>query len=143
MPNQDWVVYGQTAMPAAPNGGVTNPTPGTGLGQGLNINGLVGEVTSLPYTVPEGKQLVLEGWGFEGLNQPFGVCIPFIGDAPVTNAKCLPSVGCGGSQASYYITGTRFTVPAGKKVGVFLLNGTTIHNVICAWFVQGHLEDVV
>jgi hypothetical protein len=148
---QEWVVYGQTQLPAS--GGCVNPMPGTGApvlingemrGKGLCVNGLVGEQASLPYTVPEGKQLVLEGWGFEGLKDNFGVCIPIVGDiinGAVQNNQCLPSVGCGGG--SYYITGTRFVIPAGKKLGVLLLNGTTAAGVVCAWFMQGHLEDVV
>lgn len=124
-----WVVYGQTAIPAY--GALDNPAP--------NLNGLLGEVT-LPYTVPAGKILVLTGWGFEGLPTAFGVCIPWIGSGPITNAKCLPSVGP--ALASYYITGTNFQVPAGKIVNVRLLNGTSGNNFVCAWMMQGYLMDV-
>lgn len=124
----DWIVYGQTTMAAST--GVDNPTP--------NSNGLNGEQTSLPYTVPAGYNLVLTGWGFEGLNQAFGVCIPWIGTGSVTNAKCLASVGP--TTASYYVTGMRWSIPAGKVVNVRLLNGTTENNVVCSWMVQGQLE---
>lgn len=126
-----WIVYSQTTMPA--QGSVNNPAP--------NVNGLNGEVTSLPYTVPTGYNLVLTGWGFEGLNTPFGVCIPWIGTGAVTNAKCLASVGP--SRASYYATGMIWSIPAGKVVNVYLLNGTNEANVVCSWFVQGYLEPIV
>lgn len=126
---QDFLSYGQNALTA--NSALDNPT--------ANLNGLVGEV-QLPYVVPTGKQLVLTGWGFEGLNKSFGVCIPWIGELPCTNAKCLASVGP--EMASYYVTGMRWVIPAGKKLNVRLLNGTTITNVVCSWFVQGFLEDV-
>lgn len=123
----DWIVYGQTTMTAG--GAIDNPT--------VNINGLNGEAT-LPYTVPTGYNLVLTGWGFEGLNSAFGVCIPWIGSSPPTNGKCLASVGP--AVASYYCTGMRWSIPAGKILNVRLLNGTTENNVVCSWFVQGVLE---
>ena len=128
--SNDWIVYGQTAMPAS--GPVNNPTP--------NVNGLNGEVSKLPYVVPQGYNLVLTGWGFEGLGAPFGVCIPWIGTAPLTNGKCLTSVGTG--PGSYYVTGMRWSIPAGKIVNVYLLNGTSESNVVCAWYVQGQLEAI-
>lgn len=136
MAQKDWLAYGQSAMPAL--GAIDNPT----VAQGLNLNGIVGEST-LPFVVPEGKQLVLTGWGYEGLPTPAGVCIPWIGELPCTNAKCLASVGCGGSQYSYYVTNMRWVLPAGKKLNVRLLNGTTGANIVCAWMIQGYLEDVI
>lgn len=126
----EFVSYGQTTMPS--NGALDNPT--------CNMNGLIGEV-QLPFTVPSGKKLVLTGWGFEGLNSSFGVCIPWIGELPCTNSKCLPSVGP--EKASYYITGANFAIPEGKTLNVRLLNGTSINNVVCAWMIQGYLEDAV
>jgi hypothetical protein len=127
----DWVAYGQTNMAAS--SAIDNPA--------ANLAGVEGEVT-LPYTVPAGKRLILTGWGFEGLNSQtnFGVCIPWIGEAPCTNAKCLASVGCNGG--SYYVTGMRWVIPAGKKLNVRLINGSPQNNVICAWMIQGILEDV-
>lgn len=126
---EDFISYGQTTMPA--NAGIDNPA--------ANMNGLIGEV-QFPYVVPAEKQLILTGWGFEGLNKAFGVCIPWIGEMPVSNEKCLASVGP--SQASYYVTGMRWVIPAGKKLNVRLLNGTDVNNVVCAWFVQGYLESI-
>jgi hypothetical protein len=52
--------------------------------------------------------------------------------------SCLASVGP--STASYYVTGMRWSIPAGKVVNVRLLNGTTENNVVCSWMVQGQLE---
>jgi hypothetical protein len=118
-----------------PNRGVDNPAP--------NVNGLVGEQTTLPYTVPCGKRLVLQGWGFEGLKNPFGVCFPWIGTVR-TKERCLASVGPGPS-GSYYVTGMRWVIPEGKIVNVRLLNGSQeggTTGVVCAWFVQGYLENV-
>ncbi len=126
-----FIVYGQTALPA--NGSLTNPP--------VNVNGLNGEITSLPYVVPCGYNLILTGWGFEGLKAPFGVCVPWIGTAPATNAKCLASIGTG--PGSYYVTNMYWSIPAEKILNVLLINGTTQANVVCAWFMQGYLEEVI
>lgn len=127
--SQPWVVYGQTALKA--NSGINNPEP--------NINGLVGEQTFLPYVVPSGKQLRLTGWGFEGLKSAFGVTIPYIGTSHGKEYS-LPSVGP--QIGSYYVTGFNFIIPAGKIVNVRLLNGSKQNNIVCAWMVQGFLEDI-
>lgn len=130
MAQSDWIVYGQTPM--ALNSGIDNPSP--------NVNGLVGEQTVLPFTVPTGKQLVLTGWGFEGLRKSFGVCFPWIGTTR-TKERCLFSIGP--NAGSYGLTGMKWIIPSDKIVNVRLINGTEIDNVVCAWFVQGYLEDAL
>lgn len=126
----DWIVYGQTTM--ATGSAIDNPTP--------NVNGLNGEVTSLPYIVPAGYNLVLTAWGFEGLAEEYGVCIPWIGKAPISNAKCLASVGP--SSGSYYATGMRWSLPTGTILNIRLLNPTSENGIVCAWMCQGQLEAI-
>lgn len=121
-----WIVYGQTEIPV--NSSVSNPTP--------NTNGLVGEVATLPYLVPDGHRLVLTGWGIEGNRDPFSVLFPWIGEPPATNAKALMSAGSMAGMGVF--TGVRFVVPAGKKVNVHLINGSA-YPMVHGWFVQGEL----
>lgn len=126
--NKPFIVYGQTLVPGGL--GLNNPA--------LNLNGLNGEIDMLPYRIPEGYNLVLTGWGFEGLIKPFGVCIPWIGEAPFSNAKSLASIGS--APGAYYVTGMHWSIPEDKLLNVYLLNGTD-ESKVCAWFVQGYLES--
>jgi hypothetical protein len=123
---QPWLAYGQTLMRA--NSPMDNPK--------VNINGLIGE-SIIPYKVPEGFNLILTGWGFEGLNEGYGVCIPWIGELPCTNSKCLSSIGPW--RASYYVNGMEWIIPSGLILNIRLLNGSSEDNVVCAWYVQGKL----
>jgi hypothetical protein len=125
-----WIVYGQAAVPY--NQAVDNPTP--------NVNGLRGEVASLPYCVPEGKELVIEAYGLESYSGVANglVIVPWIGDMPATNAKCLHSVFS--DNASNETVGVRFHVPAGKKVNVRIMCAENPSQVV-GWYMRGTLRD--
>lgn len=121
-----WLVYGQTTVSAS--GTVTNPTP--------NVNGLTGEVSSLPYTVPAGKTLTVTVWGMESYNST-GVSIlqPWIGAGPVTNAKAIPPTQA--TQGTRQTTGN-FVFPAGTVLNINLTN-TQASSFVFGWFASGTL----
>lgn len=112
------------------NGSMDNPTP--------NCNGLIGEVDTLPYIVPRGYILHLETWGVESYNHAGTIIlVPWIGDGPVTNEKCLPSAGARGGTKQ--LSGN-FQIPAGKIVNMRLLNSQ--HSGVYAWFASGRLMTI-
>lgn len=123
----EWIVYGQTSIPS--QGSVNNPMP--------NAAGVVGEVVSLPYTVPAGFELRLMAYGIEAYNRPgTAVIFPWLGAAPATNAKALMSVGAHGITQE--IIGAVFHLPAGTIVNFMLLNGQDATQVY-AWYAFGEL----
>ena len=134
-----WVCYGQTII--APNDVVQNPTP--------NTTGLVGECTSLPYTVPTGKVLVIQMFQMEHLWD--GAMLPWIGDtiSDFTAANCLSTM-CGTATTSsaalfaqsMWVAGFNYHIPAGKKFNIRLNAGyapTTGYRY--GWYVGGELRD--
>jgi hypothetical protein len=124
-----WIVYGQQAGPS--NASIDNPV--------CNQNGIIGEAT-LPYTVPEGKRLVVTGWGIEAYGNIAGdfVLVPWIGEAPATNAKCLHSVLA--SNASNASTGFEYHIPAGKVFNVRIMCSEA-NDPVAGWWVNGRLEN--
>lgn len=126
---QPWIAYGQQAGPSG--AAIDNPQ--------CNINGVIGEV-QLPYTVPVGKTLVLTGWGIEAYEAITGsfVLVPWLGEGPATNAKCLHS--CLSSTDSNQTTGFEYHVPAGKIVNVRIMCSEA-NNPVAGWWIGGRLED--
>jgi hypothetical protein len=126
--SEPWIAYGQT-LPVK-GAAVDNPQ--------TNCNGLRGEVTALPYTVPADKELVLEAYGLESYgNVPGGlVLVPWIGNPPATNAQCLHSVFS--DNQSNETIGVRFHIPAGKKLNVRIMCNEDIAQVV-GWYLRGTL----
>lgn len=125
-----WIVYGQTAPIC--QGGITNPVPSS--------NGLIGEVAALPYTVPDGKVLVVEAYGLEAYgNVPGGlVLVPYIGATPPTLQQFLHSVFS--DNASNETVGVEFRLPAGKVFNLLLMSNECPAQVV-GWYVKGKLVD--
>lgn len=130
MPLDCWIAYGQTTVPFQT--AADNPP--------CNANGLVGECTSLPYTVPAGKVLLLDSYGIEAYATAVGgmVLVPWIGEAPATNAKCLMS--CYSDNSSNEIVGGRYAIPAGKKLNLRIMCSENPPSV-CGWYMSGRLVD--
>jgi hypothetical protein len=131
-----WVAYGQ--VQPVYNAAIDDPP--------CNLNGTLGEVASLPYTVPAGKVLVVEAYGIEAYGKVAGgpdggglVLVPWIGELPATNAKCLMS--CYSDNASNEVLGSRFVLPAGKKLHARVMCSENPASV-CGWYIRGRLEDV-
>lgn len=131
-----WYAYGQTVIP--PNGVVQNPQP--------NVNGLIGAVTSLPYTVPAGKILIVKMFQMEALWG--GAILPWIGDtlADFTAANCLSTVNSDNINsgmnfpASFLFNGFTYHIPAGKKLNIRLsANYANSTGWIYGWYVGGEL----
>ena len=126
-----WIVYGQTAPIC--QGGVTNPKP--------NVNGLIGEVASLPYTVPVGKVLIVDAYGLEAYgNVPGGlVLVPYLGvTPPASNNAFLHSVFS--DNASNEALGIEFRLPAGKILNLLLMSNECPAQIV-GWYVTGRLVD--
>lgn len=126
-----WIIYGQTAPIC--QGGINNPTPST--------NGLTGEVTALPYTVPAGKELVIDAYGLESYGNVAGglVLVPYLGASPPTvNSAFLHSVYA--FSESVETTGVEFHLPAGKVFNLLLMSNECPAQVV-GWYVKGHLVD--
>lgn len=139
-----WICYGQTAID--PNSEVHDPTP--------NVNGLVGECVSLPYTVPIGKILVLKMFQMEQL---WGAAIlPWIGEtmADFMAAHCLSTmIGATAEpnplpaalfRANLHYDGFNYQIPAGKTLHIRLNSGySPSTGWIYGWYVGGELQDAV
>lgn len=135
---EPWIAHSQSVI--APAGGYTdNPAP-------RNL-GLVGTVTSLPYTVPAGKKLIIKYIALEGI---WGHAIwPWIGDPPFTAAKALstfvaPTVK--GGSGTY--SGTRqwtptYVIPAGSKFNITqqVFDQPSPGSWVYGWEVSGELCD--
>jgi len=120
-----WVVYSQTSIAAGSS--IDNPAP--------NVNGLVGEVATLPYTVPAGYDLDLETWGVEAYNVANTIVLfPWIGPPPASNPASLPSAG---SWAGTRQLAGNFRLPAGKVLNFRLQNAQV--TAVVAWFASGCL----
>ena len=128
---QPWICYGQQDGPSGQ--AIDNPKS--------NLAGVLGEV-SLPYVVPPGKILVLKGWGIEAYESIAGsfVLVPWLGEGPATNDKCLHSVLA--SAQSNSASGFEYHLPAGTKLNVRIMCSEA-GNPVAGWWISGSLEDVV
>jgi hypothetical protein len=120
-----WIVYSQTTISSGTS--IDNPVP--------NVNGLIGEVATLPYTVPVGFVLDLQTWGLEGYNTANTVVLfPWLGLPPASNPASLPSAG---SWAGTHQLAGNFRLPAGKVLNFRLQNAQVTG--VYAWFASGCL----
>lgn len=124
---QPWSCYGQQTGPSGSY--IDNPT--------ANQNNLLGEAL-LPYTVPAGLTLVLTGWGIEAYETISGsfVLVPWIGNPPATNAKCLHSVLS--SAQSNFSTGFFYYLPEGTILNARIMCSEA-GNPVAGWWIGGYL----
>jgi hypothetical protein len=122
-----WVVYGQTSVVGA-GANVNNPTP--------NVNGLNGEVTSLPYTVPVGKTLTISVVAMESYNAT-GTCslIVYIGNS-FANGKIIALASA--SHGTRQTIGT-WVIPGGTQISAILINNEAATQVF-GWGITGTLN---
>lgn len=126
-----WIVYGATVVPGYTN--IDNPAP--------SVNGLVGEVTHLPYIVPDGYELVITNYGIEGGKTPQYALIPWIGLPPVTNPQGLFT--CAAAFGSNFYSNMNWIIPAGKIVNVRVANsGNDAIAYAFGWYMEGYLREV-
>jgi hypothetical protein len=129
-----WSVTGQTALP--PGGSIDNPLPS-------NI-GAIGSVTSLPFTVPSGCELMVGGFGIESYNGQNGVTVIFMWTGSGTTAQWRlthASASVAAFNGSNEFTGQRLTFPAGTIINVRLSNGATNKpNWLYGWYLSGELS---
>lgn len=124
-----WLVYGQTVLPA---NNTDNPTP--------NVNGLIGEVASLPYTVPAGKVLVIERLTLESYQDTaiLAMFLYFGSVTPVTNAMCSATLGANGGTSQMTVG---WHIPAGTVVNLRLQNVQPNHlGWTYGWSIEGRLD---
>jgi hypothetical protein len=127
MTGTPWACYGQSSVAAGAT--ATNPTP--------NAAGLIGDTPALPYIVPTGMTLVLSRYGIEAYQTSGTVVIfPWLGAAPATNAKCLPS--CSADAGSNFLEGP-FYIPSGEILNFDIINGEPTAQVF-GWYAVGCLE---
>lgn len=136
---EPWVVYGQTIVGGY---GVDNPEP--------NTAGLVGEVDALPYQVPAGKRLRIDGLAMESHTtavegRPVYVLLPWVTDAPVVGNAAIrvksALMSCTGSDHTISCP-TRFYVPAGKWVNLRIIcQSPAMFTTLMGWHVFGEIED--
>ncbi len=137
--SQPWVISGQTSIEAQT--GIDNPLP--------SAPGAIGQVTRLPYTVPQGRVLcitdyVMEGYDFEGIAVLFVYTGMIPEEASVQEAvahriaRGLPSVAA--DQGSAQITSMNYCFPGGTVINVRLINGTNV-TAVYGWGVWGTLRD--
>ena len=123
----------------------------------VHLPGVVGQVTSLPYTVPAGKELIITKVSIEGI---YGAAIfIFVGDTFNVNTSIMtftaPWVAADANgNTKWEGPGTRWWeseihLAAGTKVGVALTNfagadgANLANNFAFAYNVHATLKDVV
>lgn len=127
-----WIVYGATIVYGGTN--YDNPP--------CSVNGIVGEITILPYTVPNGYELVITNYGIEGGKTPQYALIPWIGNYPITNSKGLFT--CAAAYGSNYYSGMKWIIPEGKKVNVRVSNSSDDGIAYAfGWYMEGYLREAL
>lgn len=125
----NWIVYGATIV--KPYSNIDNPQP--------NVNGLVGEVISLPYRVPDNKQLVITNYAIEGGKSPQYALIPWIGSQPITNDKCIMT--CAAAYGSNLYNGMKWILPSGTILNVRISNSSNDGFAYAfGWYLEGYLQ---
>lgn len=128
--SEPWVCYGQTQIQEGTL--VDNPAP--------NRNGLCGEVTCLPYVVPDGKTLVLKYYGAEAYDFPGTVVmVPWIGCEAISNGACLPSAA---SKAGTGSVNGEWHLPAGTVLNFRIMQAQDTPGDapwVFGWGASGHL----
>lgn len=129
-----FVISGQTNIGSSSS--IDNPVPAN--------SGAEGQVTSLPYTVPEGKKVCINAYSMEGYDSS-GIAVLFIftGTANPMTAQHridhgLPSVAA--KNGSSQLTDMNFCFGPGTVINVRLINGSGYGGVY-GWHVTGTIED--
>lgn len=129
-----FTIYGQQTW--ASTAVITNPTP--------SVNGLVGEITSLPYVVPAGYVLLITAYGIEANNEGgttnAAVIYPWLGNTLTANSQQLMSLAA--STTTNEGRGFRFYIPAGTKFNINLTitnPATGFSGIVLGWYVSGYL----
>lgn len=137
---EPWVIYGQTIVGGY---GIDNPSP--------NKAGLIGEVKALPYVVPEGKRLRIDGVGMESHttsveNRPVYVLIPWVTDFPIVGTPEIRKAGAimSCTSSDHTVTcPTRVYVPAGKVLNLRIIcQSQAMFTTLMGWYIYGSLEDL-
>lgn len=125
----DWVAYSAFQLTAGHL--VDNPS--------LNNAGIEGEISSFPYTVPSGYNLIIDYIQVEGPDAPqFGMFV-WLGEFPCTNAKAI--ISCTTPGGSIQLHGMNIKIPEDTKVNIRCMNNTLL-NWIFGIYLQGHLEAI-
>lgn len=125
---EDWRAYGTFVLD--PYACSDNPQ--------CNLLGLDGEV-SLPYTVPEGYQLVIDYLQIEGPDGPQVGMALWLGDHPCTNEKSI--ISCTTAGGSTQLHGMEIPINAGQTVNIRIMNNT--HIPWCnGFYLQGFLHKL-
>lgn len=131
MADTPWLLYGATVVAGGTNH--DNPAP--------SVNGLVGEVTSLPYTVPYGYELVITNYGIEGGKTPQYAFIPWIGSGSFSsNSQGLFT--CAAAYGSNFYNGMKWIIPEGTIVNFRVSNsGNDGIAYAFGWYAEGYLRE--
>ena len=128
-----WIVYGATLIQAG--SAIDNPTP--------NSNGVIGEITYLPYIVPEGYELVITNMQVEG--PPYDNSINWgqlgmgiwLGNLPCTNEKWV--VSCTTIGGSHQNNDMNIILKSGTILNIRLMSNTRL-GWVDGWYIQGYLQ---
>lgn len=129
MTTTPWVCYGQTVIPQGDV--IDNPAP--------NQNGLVGECTCLPYTVPPNTQLTITALWMEAYPGYSGdsALLPFMGTTATDGTQL---VSCTADSGTKCLSGLSLTLPAGAVLGARLVNNqNTGTGGVFSWGMCGNL----
>jgi hypothetical protein len=125
---EDWRAYGFFMLD--PYAASDNPK--------CNLLGLRGE-SRLPYTVPDGYELVITYMQIEGPDSPQVGMMLWLGDFPCTNEKSLMS--CTTPAGSVQMHGMELPIPAGQTINLRIMNNTGV-----AWvnnfYIEGFLHKL-
>ena len=128
-----WVMAGQTSIPA--NSAINNPAG--------NDIGAIGQVTSLPYTVPVGCTLHIDGYGIEAYDwEKTSVIFLWTGDpnGDATYRRTHSTISVAAKAHTTWVTGLRYYFPAGTVINMRLQNATSYNNAVFAWGISGDLQ---
>jgi hypothetical protein len=128
-----WVAHAFTMFPAD-SVNITNPTPQT--------NGLVGEISSLPYTVPSSKKLVLNYLSIQG--NTGAAMFPWVGSGSFVANVVIQTFTAPTVTTSGTLPGTRewkpnFIFPAGVILNLTMEQFGQPANTVYGWTMGGML----
>ena len=135
---QPWIAYGQTPIPAYT--GIANPTPNC-------RQEVVGCISSMPYTVPSGKYLILQKILLEG---HFGASIYlWFGNEPPGQANALvtfqsvrsPPPHDGSHAASTAEWNPNITLSSGSILNMSIGDAMATLPYTYGWQLSGELVD--
>jgi len=124
-----WLCYGTTNVLAYST--LLMPIP--------SLNGLIGEVAALPYQVPAGSWLQLQGWGVSSVGSGATVgMFPIIGGATSDVRKRLPAAVAYGGVGT--VSGS-FILNTGSVLAFGLVNNQDTQSLL-SWYAYGNLVPI-